>query len=172
MPLDTKATCVPLRSLALAMLVGAGFSILAGAAPALAQSAGAFSGFAGSFHGGGSVVGSDGHRERISCRARGGVSEGGQSLSQTIVCASDSYRFSINLNVVAQGGRVSGEWSETTRGVSGSISGRVSDGHFSGGVDGGTFRASVSLRASGHGLSMTLAPSDGDVSRVEVSLSR
>ncbi|MCW2315650.1 hypothetical protein SAMN06265338_102155 [Rhodoblastus acidophilus] len=142
------------------------------AAPALAQSAGPFSAFAGNFHGGGAVIGSDGHRERISCRARGGAGDGGRSLTQSVVCASDSYRFNINSNVVAEGGSVRGEWSETTRGVSGSISGRVSDGSFNGRVDGGTFTASVALRATGRGMSMSLAPSDGDVARVEVSLSR
>jgi hypothetical protein len=141
-------------------------------APAFAQAAGPLSAFAGSFRGGGAVVGSDGHRERLSCRARGGVGGGGRSLQQNIVCASDSYKFNISSSVVADGGRLSGQWSESTRGVSGSISGRVSDGRFSGGVNGGGFTASVSLRATGRGLSMSLVPSSGDVSRVEVSLSR
>jgi hypothetical protein len=149
--------------LALAALTGA---------PAFAQSSGPLAAFAGSFHGGGAVIGSDGHRERMSCRARGGVGSGGRALSQTIVCASDSYRFNISCNLVAEGGRLSGQWSESTRGVSGSISGRVSPGRISGGVNGGTFSASVSLRATGRGLSMSLAPSSGDVSRVEVSMSR
>jgi len=141
-------------------------------APAFAQAAGPLAAFAGSFRGGGAVIGSDGHRERLSCRARGGVGDGGNALSQNIVCASDSYRFNISSNVVAEGGRVNGQWSESTRGVSGTISGRVGAGRFSGGVNGGGFTASVSLRATGRGLSMSLAPSGGDVSRVEVSLSR
>jgi hypothetical protein len=142
------------------------------AAPPYAQAAGPLAAFAGNFHGGGAVIGADGHRERLSCRARGGVGDGGNALSQNIVCASDSYRFNINSNVVAEGGRLSGQWSESTRGVSGSISGSVGNGRFSGGVNGGTFTASVSLRATGRGLSMSLAPSGGDVSRVDVSLSR
>jgi hypothetical protein len=153
------------------------FAAVAGAAlaqspSARAQAGGPFAEFAGNFHGGGAVIGSDGHRERISCRARGGVGGGGSQLSQKIVCASDSYRFDINSNVSAEGGRVHGQWSESTRGVSGSISGHVSEGRFSGGVNGGSFTASVSLRASGHGMSMSLSPSAGDVARVEVSLSR
>jgi hypothetical protein len=157
------------RGLVLATLTAAG---LAPAPDAHAQAGGPFAAFAGNFHGGGFVIGSDGNRERISCRARGGLGEGGHELSQKIVCASDSYRFDINSSLVAEGGRVRGQWSESTRGVSGSISGHVGEGHFSGGVDGGSFTASVSLRASGHGLSMSLAPSSGDVARVEVSLSR
>jgi len=140
--------------------------------PAEAKSAGPFGAFAGNFHGGGVVIGSDGHRERISCRARAGVGEGGRAMSQTITCASDSYKFSISSSVRADGGSVSGSWSEATRGVTGSISGRVSDGTFNGRVDGGTFAANVALRATGRGLSMSLAPNAGDVARVEVSMSR
>jgi hypothetical protein len=141
-------------------------------APALAQAAGPFSAFAGSFHGGGAVIGSDGHRERLSCRFTGTVGGGGESLSQSIVCASDSYRLDIHGHAVAEGGSVSGEWQESTRGVNGSLSGRVSDGHFTGSVSGGSFNAAVSLRASGRRLSFDLRPQGGDVARVDVSLSK
>jgi hypothetical protein len=48
----------------------------------------------------------------------------------------------------------------------------VSEGHFSGSVSGGSFNASVSLRASGRRLSFDLRPREGDVARVDVSLSR
>jgi hypothetical protein len=140
------------------------------AEPAEARAAGPFGAFAGNFHGGGMVTTTDGQRERLSCRARAGVGEGGRAMSQTITCASDSYRFNITANVRAEGGAVSGSWSESTRGVTGSISGRVSDGNFSGRVDGGAFAASVAMRATGRGLSMSLA--GGDAVRVDVSMSR
>ncbi len=139
---------------------------------AAAQSAGPFSPFAGSFHGGGAVIGSDGHREHLTCRVAGTVGGGGESLTQTIVCASDSYRFDIHSHAVARGGGVSGDWQESTRGISGSLSGRVSDGHYSGSVSGGSFSASVSLRASGRRLSFDLRPQGGDVARIDASLSR
>jgi hypothetical protein len=139
---------------------------------ALAQLAGPFAPFAGSFHGGGAVIGSDGHKERLTCRVNGSVGAGGESLTQTIICASDSYRLDIHGHAVAQGGAVSGDWQESTRGVSGSLTGRVSDGHFSGAVSGGSFSAGVSLRVSGRRLSFDLRPQGGDVARVDVSLSR
>jgi hypothetical protein len=139
--------------------------------PVSAQAAG-FEPFAGSFHGGGEVIGSDGHRERISCRVRGAVGGGGESLSQNIVCASDSYRMDIHDSAVEEGGSVRGQWQETTRGVSGNLSGRLSGGSFSGGVSGAGFSASFSIRASGRRLSFSLAPQGGDVARVEVSLSK
>jgi hypothetical protein len=146
--------------------------VLAAPAPAPAQAAGPFSPFAGSFHGGGAVVGSDGHKERLTCRFTGTVGGGGESLTQSIVCASDSYRLDIHGRAASQGGDVTGEWQESTRGVTGSLSGRVSDGHFSGRVSGGSFNATVSLRASGRRLSFDLRPQGGDVARVDVSLSR
>jgi len=148
------------------------FATVLSPAPAPAQSAGPFSPFAGSFRGGGAVIGSDGHKERLSCRVSGTVGDGGESLTQTIVCASDSYRFDIHGHAVAQGGSVRGDWQESTRGVSGALSGRVSDGHFSGSVAGGSFNAGFSLRVSGRRLSFDLRPQGGDVARVDVSLSR
>jgi hypothetical protein len=148
-------------------------AVLSTPATVLAQSAGPFSPFAGSFHGGGAVIGSDGHRERLTCRFTGTVGGGGESLTQSIVCASDSYRLDIHGHALAaQGGGVSGDWQESSRGVAGSLSGRVSDGHFSGSVSGGSFNASVSLRVSGRRLSFDLRPQGGDVARVDVSLSR
>jgi hypothetical protein len=147
-------------------------AVLSAPALALAQSAGPFSPFAGSFHGGGAVIGSDGHKERLTCRFTGTVGGGGESLTQTIVCASDSYRLDIRGHAVAQGGSVSGDWQESSRGIAGSLSGRVSDGHFSGSVSGGSFNAGVSLRVSGRRLSFDLRPQGGDVARVDVTLSR
>jgi hypothetical protein len=163
---EWNATANERRGLAIAAFAGLALT------SATALAAGPFAPFAGSFRGGGAVIGADGHRERISCRARNGVGEAGHAMSQDIVCASDSYRLDIHSNVIAQGDEARGQWSESTRGVSGTIYGRVGDGRFSGGVNGGGFTAAVSLRATGHGLSMSLAPSGGDVSRVEVHLSR
>src|SRR6266705_4780690 len=118
-----------LRALAPVLAAAAFF---AGASAASAQSAGPFAAFAGSFRGGGEVLARDGHRERISCRATGAVGGGGRTLSQNIVCASDSYRFDIRGQAAAEGSEVRGEWQETTRGVSGAIAGRISDSHFNG----------------------------------------
>ncbi len=158
----------PLRSTACALVVAA----LAAPSPLWAQAGGSFAPFAGSFHGGGQVVGSDGHRERISCRANGAIGGGGRSLTQNIVCASDSYRMDIRGQAIDEGGSVRGRWQETTRGVSGELSGRLSEGRFSGGVSGGGFTASFSLRSTGRRMSFDLRPEGGDVARVEVSLSK
>src|SRR5580658_9257076 len=57
----------------------------------MAHSDGPFARFSGNWRGSGQVVGVDGHREQIRCRAGYSLSESGQSLAQTLICASDSY---------------------------------------------------------------------------------
>jgi hypothetical protein len=131
-----------------------------------------FAAFAGSFRGAGEVVMTDGHRERIACRATGAVANGGRNMAQTIVCASDSYKFDIRGEVMASGSQVSGDWRETTRGVTGAITGRVVDDHFNGVVNGEGFTAGFSLRVSGRRLAFGLRPSNSDIVRVDVTLSR
>lgn len=105
------------------------FSIAAliSASSATLADSGAFSHFAGSFRGTGEVQLSDGHRERIACRANDVIGGGGRTMSQNIVCASDSYKFDIRGQLVAAGTEVSCDWQEMTRGVSGAITGRISD---------------------------------------------
>jgi hypothetical protein len=166
-------------SLALHQPRRAGFRIALAAAalisapPASSAAAGdVFAAFAGNFRGAGDVVMKDGHRERIACRATGAVAGGGRSLSQSIVCASDSYKFDIRGEVMASGSEVSGDWRESTRGVNGAITGRIADDHFNGVVNGEGFTAGFSLRVSGRKLAFALRPSNSDVVRVDVSLSR
>src|SRR4051794_4198183 len=91
---------------------------------------GPFAGMAGIWSGGGTVTLDDGSTERIRCRATYAVGSGGNGLNQSLTCASDSYRFNLSSNVVAQGSALSGTWSEATRGVSGTLEGRGSGGNF------------------------------------------
>jgi hypothetical protein len=95
------------------------------ALPSQAQQ-GPFAGLAGSWAGSGTIGMSNGTRERIRCRASYAVSGGGSSLQLSLRCASDSYRFELNSNVRYAAGDISGNWSEATRGVGGSLSGNAS----------------------------------------------
>ena len=77
---------------------------------------GPFAKFDGSWRGSGQVVGDDGKRERITCRAHYSIPPSGMALSQSLVCASDSYRFEVQSDVVVTDGHsVQGTWQETTR---------------------------------------------------------
>src|ERR1700730_3269591 len=89
-----------------------------------AQSGGAFAGMAGVWSGGGVVTLDDGSTERIRCRATYAVGAGGNGLNQDLLCASDSYKFNLRSNVMAEGGSLSGTWSESSRGVNGTLEGR------------------------------------------------
>lgn len=142
------------------------------ACPATRADPGGFAAFAGSFRGTGEVLVNDGHRERITCRATGAVGGGGRTISQNIVCASDSYRFDIRGQMVASGSDVTGDWQETTRGVGGEVRGRVSDDRFSGVVNAAGFTASFLLRAGGRRLGFSMRPADSSIVRVDVTMSR
>ena len=72
-----------------------------------AQSA-PFAGLAGYWSGAGSVTLDDGSSEKIRCRATYAVSGNGAGLNQTLVCASDSYKFDLKTNIVAEQGSLSG----------------------------------------------------------------
>jgi hypothetical protein len=138
----------------------------------MAHSDGPFSRFSGNWRGSGQVVGTNGHREQITCRAGYSLSDSGEALTQTLICASDSYRVDISSHVVAEGHRVQGHWQEATRQVQGDLTGQVADGQFEGTVVGPGFTAQVSLRSTGRKQVVTIRPQGGDVAAVEVVLSR
>jgi hypothetical protein len=117
------------------------------ASTSYAQSS-AFAGMAGSWHGGGTVSLDDGSSERIRCRATYKVS--GASMDMSLTCASDAYKFNLLAAVVAQGGEVTGNWSETSRNVGGSIQGRGANGSFQVNALAAGFTSSIALKTTGN----------------------
>src|SRR5215475_6185988 len=133
-----------------AFIFGAMASIIVfAAAPANAQS-GPFSALAGSWGGGGKIDFSDGSSERLRCRATNAVGGGGSSAQLTLRCASDSYNVTLTSNVTSQGGAVSGTWSESNRGIGGTLSGRTNGTTMQLQVLGAAFAAGLSLTVSGN----------------------
>lgn len=132
---------------------------------------GPFDGYQGAWSGGGSIATTNG-TERIRCRAVYIVGDGGASLRQSLICASDSYRFEVTSSVAAQGGRLSGSWSETTRGAAGQVTGDVSDGRFRAHVSGPGFTATISVDSSRNRQSVTISPRGTDVTRVSMVLQK
>ncbi|HWN77962.1 MAG TPA: hypothetical protein VNN81_08795 [Bradyrhizobium sp.] len=117
---------------------------------------GPFAGMAGNWSGGGTVTLDDGSSERIRCRATYAVGARGSGLNQSLTCASDSYRFILSSNVVAQGNTLSGTWSESSRGVSGSLEGRGSNGNFQVVASAPGFTANLSLATRGNKQSVVI----------------
>ena len=139
---------------------------------ASAQTASPFANFEGKWTGSGEVIGADGNRERIRCRASYELSQNGDALTQTLLCASASYRVDVNSYVVANGQNADGYWSEKTRQVQGKLTGRIADGRFEGTVSGPSFTAQLLLRATGGKQTVDIKPQGANIAEVEVELSR
>jgi hypothetical protein len=113
----------------------------------------------------------DGSTESLRCKSANVVNANGRAIQQSLRCASDSYRLEISSNVVSNGGALSGSWAESTRGVSGNISGRASGSAIIANVGGSGFTASLDVRTKGDKQSVTIRPRSGtDVARVSVVL--
>jgi hypothetical protein len=117
---------------------------------------GPFAGMAGNWSGGGTVTLDDGSTERIRCRATYAVGAGGNGLNLNLLCASDSYKFDLRSNVIAQGGSLSGSWSESSRGVNGTLEGRGGNGYFQALASAPGFNANISLTTHGNRQSVVI----------------
>ena len=132
---------------------------------------GPFAGMAGVWSGGGNVTLDDGSTERIRCRATYAVSRDGSGLNQSLTCASDSYRFNLSSNVVASGGSLSGTWSESSRGVNGSLEGRGANGNFQVVASAPGFTANITLTTRGNRQSVVIR-AESQFRGASISLSR
>lgn len=111
---------------------------------------GPFAGMAGNWAGGGTVTLDDGSIERIRCRASDAVGAGGAGLNMALVCASDSYKFDLRGSVISERGALSGTWSESTRGVNGTLQGRGANGSFQLVASAAGFVANLTLTTRGN----------------------
>jgi hypothetical protein len=151
---------------ATALLIGA--SLFGSASHA---QSGPFVGMAGYWAGAGTITLDDGSTERIRCRASYAVGAGGNGLNQTLTCASDSYKFELSSNVIAQGDTLSGTWSESSRNVNGTLRGRGSKGHFEAVASAPGFSADLTLTTRANNQSVVMK-SDSQFRGVSIKLSR
>jgi hypothetical protein len=153
------------------LVAAVAFFVVAMAGSGAYAQTGPFTGMAGNWSGGGTITLDDGSSERIRCRATYAVGAGGNGLNQTLTCASDSYKFNLASNVMAEGGVLSGTWSESTRNVSGTIEGRASAGVFNVVASAAGFSANLSLTTHGNKQSVSIT-SASVLRRASISLSR
>lgn len=147
------------------------FFVVASSGSAAYAQSGPFAGMAGNWTGGGTITLDDGSTERIRCRASYAVGAGGNGLNQSLTCASDSYKFNLASNVIAQGGALSGIWSESIRNVSGNLEGRGGGGSFQVIASGPGFTANIALTTRGNRQSVVIR-SAGAFRVTSISLSR
>ena len=139
---DLTRTSRCLKIAALATLLSAA------ATAGRADTDGAFTNYAGSWTGTGSITiagGNDGKggTERIRCRGTYTVQGSGNSLHQSLRCASDSYRFDLTSDVTANGNNISGRWGEESRGVNGTLQGQISGNDVTAFVETNAFRRNL-----------------------------
>jgi hypothetical protein len=146
------------------VLIAAGLVLIT---PAIAADS-ALSGLTGSWGGGGVIKYSDGSTERMRCNAR---YSGNADMSMSINCSSSERSVNISASLHAKGGRVSGNWSESNLGVSGSASGNASPGKLSLGLGGGV-SGTMSVNYSGSSQSVGINVSGAPLTSVTMNLSK
>jgi hypothetical protein len=111
-----------LSGLAVTLMV---LAVGAGERSAVAAS-GPFADFPGSWTGTGTIRLASGNKERIRCTAAYRVRSGsGRDVDLSLKCASDSYKFELTGNFLAnESDQISGQWTERTRNIGGSVIGR------------------------------------------------
>jgi hypothetical protein len=148
-------TAKPLVIVRRLIAVAALFVATMSASASYAQS-GTFAGLAGVWSGVGTVTLDDGSTERIRCRATYAVGDNGTGLNQTLLCASDSYKFNLSSNVISNNGELSGDWTESGKNVSGILRGRGNNGSFEVVASSPGFTASISLTTRGNKQSVVI----------------
>ena len=128
--------------------------------------------FAGNWSGGGKITVQNGSSERIRCRSSNGNNASGNALSMNLRCASDSYKFELASDINSDGSNISGSWNETTRGVMGSLSGKVTANNIQATANAVGFSASLAIRASGNSLSVSIRSPGAEISEVSVSMTK
>jgi len=174
MPLSSNLSkCrASLTARARATAVAAAVLLVAATATASAQSA-PFAKFAGAWSGSGRISFADGRSERLRCRAQYAVGGGGTAVQQTLRCASDSYNFQLQSNVQSNGGTLVGNWSEATRNIGGTLSGRAAGGRIQVRATSPTFSVGLTLTTSGNRQSVTIHPeSQADITGATIQLTR
>jgi hypothetical protein len=130
---------------------------LASAGQPAAAATGPFGALAGSWDGTGKIRIGD-KTERIRCKASYDVpGSTASNVGLSLICASDSYKFDLSGNFQADdSNRISGNWSERSRGVGGSASGSARGDRFQLHVDSSAFSGNVILVTRGNSQSVSI----------------
>ncbi len=160
-----------LRPALTAMLVGLA-GLMAFATTGQANPAEVFKKLAGSWHGAGQLVLSDGSQERISCRGYYTLKSGGGALTIAIRCNSPNYniemRSLLNSN---SGGVVGGNWEERTFNATGVVNGSASGDRITLAIS-GAITGSMSIAVGGSAHKVSITTSGVGFKSVSMSLSR
>ena len=152
-----------------AMAAAIGLCILANDA---ARAETPFAQFAGSWSGQGKITVQNGASERIRCRGNYRAGGNGMTLSLSLRCASDSYRFELASDVTYEGGSISGSWNETSRQVYGQITGRATANNITAQASAVGFNASLVIATRGNSQTVAIRSPGSEISEVTISMAR
>lgn len=113
----------------------------------------------------------NGSKERIRCDGQYRLA----SLTNVQIqlnCASDSYRFQLRSDAVANDRSLAGTWSEASRGVAGKIYGRIRGNRMDIRAEGQTFSALLDMTTRGSRQTISIRSPGSEMSEVSISLSR
>lgn len=133
---------------------------------------GPFAALIGSWSGSGTILLSNGAKERIRCQAKYRLGSSTTNLRLELSCESDSYKFQLQSQVSYSEGIISGIWDETTRATGGSIEGRVAGNQMRVRADGQTFTAILSVTTRGERQSISIQSPGSEMSDVTIVLTR
>ena len=133
-----------------------------------------FTRLAGQWAGSGTVNLADGTHEPIKCKAAYDVLEQQKKLELNLRCASESYNFDLLASAAYAAGKVTGTWSESTRNVAGTLSGRAEDGRFQVVAKSASFSASLTLITHGDRQTVAIKSQDAqaDIKGASIILRR
>jgi hypothetical protein len=125
----------------------------------------------GSWSGSGKIFIDNGSSERIRCRGYYKVE--GNGLNLNLRCASDSYKFELVSDISNEGGKLSGNWNETSHAVIGSLSGRMtSPGNIQAVASSIGFTATILISTRGNAQSVSIKSPGSEISEVTIALAR
>jgi len=152
------------RAFALALVLGIG--------TVSARADGFFDHLTGSWAGSGSIMLNTGARERILCRATYAASGGGMSLRLDLKCASDGFKFELHSDLSSADGSITGVWSEGTRRVSGSVTGKGTYERVDLTAVSTTFSALLTVITRGNRQNVTIRSPGSEMQEVTFSMTR
>ncbi len=129
-----------------------------------AQSIAPFDRLAGQWSGSGTIELSNGTHEFIRCRAAYDALHDQRKLQLNIRCASESFNFDLRASAHYSGGSISGNWSESTRNVGGTISGKAEGDRFQVVARSSSFAASLTVVTHGGRQSVIIRSQDSQAS--------
>ena len=141
-----------------------------------AAAGGLFEGMEGAWRGDGSIAWTTGETERMRCQAKYEVEREGNRITQNLTCATDSTRLVVKSTITfnPDAGAITGNWSETSYGINGYVSGTASTGSVKALVKStdNRFKARVTVTTRGSDQTVSIAPEGIDVTEVAVKLRR